>query len=62
MKVAPKDMYMTVEEFDHNLESSLIIMNEPTKRQPYYVCEQTYESEYKAGVFKRIVHVYIIKY
>lgn len=54
--VATKAVYLTKEEFDKDLEICLVIINEPSKQRPYYVCEYT-----SAALYKSIVKVYIIK-
>ena len=51
-----KNLYLTKEEFDKDLEICLVIINEPSKQRPYYVCEYT-----SAALYKSIVKVYIIK-
>ena len=53
---ATKKFYLTSEEFDRDLDTCLIIIHEPTHRQPYYVCEYT-----SPALYKSIVHVYIKK-
>ena len=50
------DVYLTLEAFDKDLEDCLTIITEPTRRNPYYVCEYVSPSLYKS-----IVHIYIIK-
>ena len=52
--VATKAVYLTLEEFDRDLETCLLIINEPSPSSPYYVCEHT-----SAALDKTIVHVYI---
>ena len=54
MKTATKNVFLTIEEFDRDLEICLLIISEPTKIKPYYVCEYT-----SAALYKSIVHVYI---
>lgn len=54
--VATKAVYLTKEEFDKDLEICLVIINEPSKQRPYYVCEYT-----SVALYKSIVKVYIIK-
>jgi len=54
--VATKDVYLTQEEFDRDLEICLLIINEPSRNRPYYVCEYT-----SAALYKSIVHIYIKK-
>ena len=54
--VATKAVYLTKEEFDKDLEICLVIINEPSKQRPYYVCEYT-----SAALYKSIVKVYIKK-
>lgn len=52
-----KSIGLSIEEFDRGLETFLIILEYPSRRKQYYVCEYTYESGLKETV---IVH--IIKY
>lgn len=54
--VATKAVYLTQEEFDTDLENCLLIINEPSRQRPYYVCEYT-----SAALYKSIVHVYLKK-
>lgn len=49
-----KDVYLTQEKFDEDLENCLTIINEPSKNKPYYVCEYI-----SAALYKSIVHIYI---
>jgi hypothetical protein len=51
-----KQVYLSIEQFDKDLEDWLIIITEPTQRNPYYVCEYVSPTLYKS-----IVHVYITK-
>lgn len=53
---ATKAVYLTQEEFDRDLEICLFIINESSRRRPYYVCEYT-----SAALYKSIVHVYLKK-
>jgi len=55
--IATKNVYLTLEEFEKDLEVCLLIINEPSKRKPYYVCEYTNA----ALTEKSIVHIYIKK-
>ena len=54
--LATKQVYLTQDEFNRDLEICLLIISEPSKRHPYYVCEYT-----SASLSKSIVHVYIKK-
>ena len=54
--ITTKTVYLTQEEFDRDLEICLVIINEPSRNRPYYVCE--YNS---AALYKSIVRVYIKK-
>ena len=54
--IATKTVYLTKEEFDRDLEICLIIINEPSRNRPYYVCEYT-----SAALYKSIVRIYIKK-
>jgi hypothetical protein len=48
------DVYLTIEEFEKDLDSCLTIVQEPTDNQKYYVCEYiSYSFE------KSLVNVYI---
>ena len=49
-----KAVYLTQEEFNRDLEICLLIINEPSRQRPYYVCEYT-----SASLYKSIVHVYL---
>lgn len=51
-----KKVFLSIEQFNKDLEDCLTIIKEPTKRKPYYVCEDVSTENYKS-----IVHVYIIK-
>ena len=53
---ATKNVFLTIDEFDRDLEICLLIISEPTKRKPYYVCEYT-----SSALYKSMVHVYIKK-
>jgi len=53
---ATKQVYLSIEQFDKDLEDCLTIITEPTQRNPYYVCE--YVSH---ALYKYIVHIYITK-
>ena len=48
------DVYLTIEEFDKDLNSCLTIVQEPTDNQNYYVCEYISYSLHKS-----LVNVYI---
>jgi hypothetical protein len=49
-----KDVYLTQEEFDRDLEDCLLIIGYPDKMRNYYVCEYT-----SPALYKSIVHIYI---
>ena len=49
-----KDVYLTKEEFNKDLDICLVILNEPSRQKPYYVCEYT-----SPALYKTIVHIYI---
>ena len=51
-----KEVYLSIEQFDKDLEDCLTIIKEPTKRKPYYVCEYI-----STAISKSIVHVYIAR-
>lgn len=51
-----KQVYLSIEQFDKDLEDCLTIITEPTKRKPYYVCEYV-----SPALYKSIVHIYITK-
>jgi hypothetical protein len=53
---ATKNVYLSIEEFDKDLEYCLTIILEPTKENPYYVCEYV-----SPALYKSIVHIYITK-
>jgi hypothetical protein len=48
------DLYLTIEEFDKELNSCLTILQEPTENKKYYVCEYVSYSLHKS-----LVNVYI---
>ena len=49
-----KKVYLSIEQFDKDLEDCLTIIKSPTKLNPYYVCEYVSHALYKS-----IVHIYI---
>jgi hypothetical protein len=51
-----KDVFLTKEEFEKDLDSCLLIQKYPSKRSPYYVCEHI-----STALIKGIVKVYVIK-
>ncbi len=53
-----KRVYLSIEQFDKELEDNLTITitKEPTRRNPYYVCQYL-----NAELSKSIIHVNIIK-
>ena len=54
--ITTKTVYLTHEEFNRDLETCLLIINEPSRNRPYYVCEYI-----SAALYKSIVRVYIKK-
>ena len=52
--LSPKEIYLSIEKFNNELEYCLTIIKEPTKTNKYYVCEYI-----SAGLYKSIVHIYI---
>lgn len=58
MKSVIKSVYQTRQEFENNLETNLLILNEKKDRfgQLYFVCEYTSPERIKS-----IVHIYIKK-
>ena len=56
MTTVTKQVYLSIEQFDKDLEDCLTIITEPTQRNPYYVCEY-----FSAALYKSIVHIYITK-
>ena len=53
---ATNQVYLSIEQFDEDLEYCLTIITEPTSRNPYYVCEYV-----SPALYKSIVHIYITK-
>jgi hypothetical protein len=51
-----KEVYLSIENFDKDIENCLTIITEPTQRNPYYVCEYV-----SPALYKSIVHIYITK-
>ena len=51
-----KEVYLSIEQFDKDLQDCLTIITEPTQRKPYYVCEYV-----SPALYKSIVHIYITK-
>jgi hypothetical protein len=51
-----KQVYLSNEQFDKDLEDCLTIITEPTQRNFYYVCEY-----FSPALYKSIVHIYITK-
>ena len=49
-----KKVYLSIDQFNKDLEDCLIIITEPTKSNPYYVCEYV-----SPALYKSIVHIYI---
>ena len=56
ISTATKQVYLSIDQFDKDLEYCLTIITEPTKHNPYYVCEYV-----SAALYKSIVHIYITK-
>lgn len=51
-----KQVYLSIKQFDKELEDYLTIIKEPTGRNPYYVCKYVHPE-----LSKSIIHVYITK-
>ena len=51
-----KNVYLSLADFEKDLEICLEIILYPNQRNPYYVCEY-----YSASLEKSIVHIYITK-
>ena len=51
-----KAVYLTKEEFNRDLDICLVIINEPSRNRPYYVCEYT-----SAALQKSIVRIFLKK-
>ena len=56
MKATEKQIYLSIEQFDKDLEDFLTIIKEPTRKNQYYVCEYI-----SPALYKSIVHIYITK-
>jgi hypothetical protein len=56
MNTATKQVYLSIQQFNKDLEDCLTIIKEPTRRNPYYVCEYV-----SYALYKSIVHIYITK-
>lgn len=56
VSTATKQVYLSIEQFDKDLEDCLTIITEPTQSNPYYVCEYV-----SPALYKSIIHVYITK-
>jgi hypothetical protein len=54
--VKVKEVYLSIENFDKDLEDCLTIIKEPTSSNQYYVCEYV-----SPALYKSIVHIYINK-
>ena len=54
--IATKQVYLSIEQFDKDLDYCLTIITEPTQINPYYVCEYI-----SPALYKSIVHIYITK-
>lgn len=53
---ATKKVYLSIEQFNKDLEDCLTIITYPTHRNPYYACEYV-----SPALYKSIVHIYITK-
>jgi len=53
--VTTKNVHLTIDRFDKDLETCLTIISYPENGKPYYVCEYV-----SPALYKSIVHVYII--
>lgn len=51
-----KKVFLSIEQFDKDLEDCLTIITFPKIGKPYYVCEYV-----SPALYKSIVHVYITK-
>jgi hypothetical protein len=51
-----KQVFLTIEKFNKDLQECLTIITEPTEFFPYYVCEYI-----SPALYKSIVHIYITK-
>ena len=51
-----KDTYLTLEQFEKDLDNCLTIINYPSKRRNYYVCEHI-----SSALIKRKVRIFINK-
>jgi hypothetical protein len=51
-----KEVYLTIDQFNKDLEDCLTIVSEPSKRKPYYVCQYV-----SPALYKSIVYVFIVK-
>ena len=49
-----KDVYLTIEAFNKDLDECLTIIEYPSKTKPFYVCENI-----SSGLHKRKVNVHI---
>ena len=56
VKSATKQVYLSIEQFNKDLEDCLTIIKEPAQRNPYYVCEYV-----SPALYKSIVNIYITK-
>jgi hypothetical protein len=56
VKSATKQVYLSIEQFNKDLEDCLTIIKEPAQRNPYYVCEYV-----SPALYKSIVNIYTIK-
>jgi hypothetical protein len=56
VSTATKQVYLSIEQFNKDLEYCLTIISEPTQRNPYYICEYV-----SPGLYKSIVNIYITK-
>jgi len=51
-----KEVYLSIEQFNKDLDECLTIITEPTDTVHYYVCEYV-----SFALYKSIVHIYITK-
>jgi hypothetical protein len=50
MKTATQDLYLSKEIFDNELENNLLIINYPSSRRPYYLCEKSASTQEKVKI------------
>ena len=49
-------VFLSIEQFDMDLEDCLTIIQEPTRSNHYYVCEYV-----SPALYKSIIHIYLTK-